>query len=211
MSTVINIQGQPKLVSGVNIKTINGNSLLGSGNLTISGGASGVHALIQPTTGQAVSASLTGANLNTNFGTPNRLTAQPFIPANTFTSANLYINITNFGFGALARILIYSDLNGIPNTKLYESANLDCSTNGIKTATTTFTFTAGTTYWICTHSSAGPGFTSFTPAGVISILISGTSNIQSYIYTYTFGSAPTTLTGQSGSVTAIPAVFITSA
>ena len=209
MSTVINIQGQPKLVSGVNIKTINGNSLLGSGNLTISGGASGVHALLQPTTGQAVSASLTGANFNTTFGTANRLTAQPFIPANTFTSANLYLNVSSFGIGALARILIYSDLNGIPNTKLYESANLDCSTNGIKTATTTFTFTAGTTYWICTHASTGSGFTSFTPSGVISILISGISNIQSYVYTYTFGSAPTTLSGQGNSVTAIPAVFIT--
>jgi hypothetical protein len=211
MSTVINIQGQPKLVSGINIKTINGSSILGSGDLVVSGGGGGIHAVVKPSTGQAVSASLTGATLNTTFGTANRLTAQPFIPANTFTSANLYINVSSFGLGALARILIYSDLNGIPNTKLYESANLDCSTNGIKTATTTFTFTAGTTYWICTHASSGSGFTSFTPAGVISIIISGTSNITSYIYTYTFGSAPTTLTGQGNSVTAIPAVFITSA
>lgn len=44
MSTTINIQGQPKLVSGVNIKTVNGNSVLGSGNLTISGGVSSVSA-----------------------------------------------------------------------------------------------------------------------------------------------------------------------
>jgi hypothetical protein len=38
MSTGINIVGQEKLVSGTNIKTINGNSLLGSGDLVISGG-----------------------------------------------------------------------------------------------------------------------------------------------------------------------------
>ena len=31
---------QDKLVSGTNIKTINGNSLLGDGNITISGGGS---------------------------------------------------------------------------------------------------------------------------------------------------------------------------
>jgi hypothetical protein len=110
-----------------------------------------------------------------------------------------------------ARILIYSDLNGIPTTKLYESANLDCSTTGQKTATTSFTFTAGTTYWLCTHFSGIANMTSFTPTGVITILISGTANIASYIYTYTFGSAPTTLTGQGNSVTSIPAVFITSA
>ena len=202
---------QDLLVSATNIKTINGSSVLGSGDLVVSGGGGGVHAVVKPSTGQVVSASLTGANLNTIFGTANRLTAQPFIPANTFTCANLYLNVSSFASGALARILIYSDLNGIPNTKLYESANLDCSTNGIKTATTTFTFTAGTTYWICTHASSGSGFTSFTTNSVISILISGTSNIASYIYTYTFGSAPTTLTGQGNSVTAIPAVFITSA
>lgn len=33
-----NIAVQPTLVSGTNIKTVNGNSLLGSGNITISGG-----------------------------------------------------------------------------------------------------------------------------------------------------------------------------
>ena len=32
------IYGQEKLVAGTNLKTINGNSLLGSGNITISGG-----------------------------------------------------------------------------------------------------------------------------------------------------------------------------
>lgn len=39
--TPANIGAQPTLVSGTNIKTINGNSLLGSGNITISGGSGG--------------------------------------------------------------------------------------------------------------------------------------------------------------------------
>ena len=33
---------QEKLISGINIKTINGNSLLGAGNIPISGGTSGI-------------------------------------------------------------------------------------------------------------------------------------------------------------------------
>jgi hypothetical protein len=37
MSTGINIVGQEKLVSGTNIKTINGTTVLGSGNLVVSG------------------------------------------------------------------------------------------------------------------------------------------------------------------------------
>jgi hypothetical protein len=44
MGTEINIAGQAKLISGTNIKTINGNSVLGSGDLTISGGVSSVTA-----------------------------------------------------------------------------------------------------------------------------------------------------------------------
>ena len=39
--TTKSIYGQEKLVSGTNLKTINGNSLLGSGNITISGGGGG--------------------------------------------------------------------------------------------------------------------------------------------------------------------------
>ncbi len=37
---------QPTLVSGTNIKTINGNSILGSGNLDVSGGGSGVNIVV---------------------------------------------------------------------------------------------------------------------------------------------------------------------
>ena len=202
--------GVQSVVAGTNITVDNTNPA----NPIISasgGGGGGVHALLKPTTGQVMSGSLTGTSLNSIATTANRLTAQPFIPSKTFTTSNFYINVSTVGLGVNARILIYSDLNGIPTTKLYESANLDCSTTGQKTATTSFTFTAGTTYWLCTHCSGTANLTSFPPAAVITILISGTSNIASYIYNYTFGSAPTTLTGQGDSVTAIPAVFITAA
>jgi hypothetical protein len=175
------------------------------------GGASGIHVIVKPQSGTSVSATLTAGAFNTIFTTTNRLTAQAFIPANTFTCSNLYINVATLGAGVNARILIYSNNNGLPNTKLYESANLDCSTTGNKTATTSFTFNAGTTYWLCTHCSGSASLTSFPPANVATLLVSGTSNVASYIYNYTFGSAPTTLSGQGNSVTAIPAVFITSA
>lgn len=173
------------------------------------GGASGIHALVKPRTGQAIAPIIGGGGLASGFATANRLTAQPFIPANTFTCSNLFLNVSNSGAGSLARILIYSDLNGLPNTKLYESANLDCGTNGIKTATTSFTFTAGVTYWICTHTSLGSGFTTFTISNVLGFLAGGLSISSSYIYSITFGSAPTTLSGQSASAAVFPAVFIT--
>jgi hypothetical protein len=228
---------QNTLVSGTSIKTINSTSLLGSGNVAVQptltltttgtsgaatlsgatlnipqysgGGASGIHALVKPRTGQAIAPIIGGGGLASAFATANRLTAQPFIPANTFTCSNLFLNVSNFGTGSLARILIYSDLNGLPNTKLYESANLDCGTNGIKTATTSFTFTAGVTYWICTHTSLGSGFTTFTISNILGFLTNASSVFSSYIYSITFGSAPTTLSGQSASNAVFPAVFIT--
>jgi hypothetical protein len=175
------------------------------------GGLQGVHALIKPPSGTAVSLMFNGGTFNTINTTPNRLTAQFFIPAKTFTCSNLYINVTTLGAGVNSRILIYSDLNGIPNTKLYESSNLDCSTLGVKTATTSFTFNAGTTYWICTHCSGTATLTSMPPVNAFALFVSGISNISSYIYNITFGSAPTTLSGQGNSLTAIPVVFITAA
>jgi hypothetical protein len=175
------------------------------------GGGGGIHALVKPRTGQAIAPIIGGGGLSSGFATANRLTAQPFIPANTFTCSNLFLNVSNFSTGSLARILIYSDLNGIPNTKLYESANLDCGTNGIKTATTSFTFTAGVTYWICTHTSLGSGFTTFTISNILGFLTNVSSVFSSYIYAISFGSAPTTLSGQSASAAAFPSVFITPA
>ena len=72
----------------------------------------------------------------------------PYIPAQSITTSNLFINVTTATAGSLCTIVIYSDLNGVPTNRLYESADLDCSTLGLKTATTSFSFVAGTRYWL---------------------------------------------------------------
>jgi hypothetical protein len=203
--------GVQSVVAGTNVTVDNTDPANPIVSASGGGGASGIHALVKPQAGTAVSACFTGATFNATNTTGNRLTAQAFIPANTFTCSNLYINVGIIGAGVNGRILIYSDLNGLPNTKLYESSDLDLSTLGIKTATTSFTFNAGATYWLCTHCSGTASLTSFPPANVTSLLVSGISNISSYIYNVTFGSVPSILSGQGNSLTAIPAVFITAA
>ena len=211
MSTVINIQGQEKLVSGINIKTINGNSLLGSGDLTISGGASGIHGFIKPQTGDSTSASINAGALSTIAISNNRLYANPFIPVQTITCSSLYINCSTSQASSLGRILIYSDLNGLPDTKLYESANLDLSVTGIKTATTTFTFTAGTTYWLSFHGSGTASIHSISVGNVIPLRISSISVNSLYIATTApaFGSAPSPFGAVSGTNTTVPFIGIT--
>lgn len=202
---------QDTLVSGTNIKTINGNSVLGSGDLVVSGGGGlqGVHALLPIASGSIVPIVVNGTGITTVASITNRLYAIPFIPNKTFTSSNLYLNVTVLGSGVNGRILIYSDLNGKPDTKIFESSNLDCSTTGLKTATTSQTFTAGTTYWICTHFSGICTTHAYSVASLMNIYGSGTSISCSYYNTPSFGSAPSPFGTPFVAGANLPAVFIT--
>jgi hypothetical protein len=147
-----NLSLQTPLVSGTDIKTINSNTLLGSGDLVI---GSGVHILTTPVSGRTYNARTTGTNGGTAF-TPaaNTITLYPFIPANTLTVSSLQVSVTTLTAAGLIRILVYSDLNGVPSSKLLESTSLDVSTTGVKTYTAAFTFTAGTTYWLGYYANA---------------------------------------------------------
>jgi hypothetical protein len=185
---------QDTLVSGTNIKTINGNSLLGSGDLTISGGSGlqGIHAIFPLPSGSSITSAVNSLPLTSANLISNRLYAMPFNSAQSFTTSSLYINCSTLQASALARILIYSDLNGLPDQKLYESSNLDLSTTGIKTASTTFTITAGTTYWLCVHSF-GTAALSHIQTGASYPLRTSGSQVNVFVYgAPTFGSAPTT-------------------
>ena len=188
-----NIALQSNLVSGTNIKTINGNSVLGSGDLVISGGssgASGIHAFTKLTSGRSITAMVNSTAPGVTAGVANRLYVYPFIPNQTLTCSSMYININALFSGALAKIVIYSDTNGIPNNLLYSSADINCSTTGIKTISTNQTFTAGTIYWIGLHSSSTPTFTSISTTALMPLSILAT-NVQSSIFnTNTYGTPP---------------------
>ena len=200
---------QDTLVSGTNIKTINGNSVLGSGNLVVSGGSGilGVHSIVKMASGQVASCSIVSATLATIATNNNRMTVQPFIPAQNITSSSLYINVTVLGVGANARILIYSDLNGRPDTKLYESTTLDCSTVGQKTVTTTFNFIAGTTYWIGTHFQNTCTVSSYGSTNILPLSQGIPTNITTnIIQTATFGSPPNPF--GTGTLTSAAPLFV---
>ena len=251
---------QDTLVSGTNIKTLNTNTILGSGDITIDKtfiGLSNVDdtsdlnkpistatqtalnakqdSLILTTTGTSGAATLVGSTLNipqysgggggggglqginnlfgyfpSGFGInvaingsnnstyvtqTNRIDISPFIPNKTITSVSLNINVTTLGAGVLTRILIYSDLNGQPDQKIYESTDIDCSTTGQKTITTTFTFNAGTTYWIGSYSNGAATLTGINQVALYtigSVFASGQSITAWSRINVPLGSAPTT-------------------
>ena len=162
-----------------------------TGTKWITGGL-GVHTLVKLSAGQSTSFSINSNTVGNMFGTANRLFTAPYIPANTITCSALYMNVNTTVAGGLARILIYSDNGGVPDTKIYESASLDCSTTGIKTATTTQTFIAGTTYWLCVHTSSAAGISCFNANVLIPIKMAGIVIQNGAYVTATFGSAPST-------------------
>jgi hypothetical protein len=189
---------QDALVSGSNIKTVNGNSLLGSGNLTITGGSGlvGYH----NTMGFFPSGSGTSAHVTAS--TPSQITTSanliyqyPFIPQNSITYSSIRFNVVTGAAGVNARVLIYSNSGGLPNTKIYESADISCATTGLKTITVTGTFTAGTITWIGIQVSGAPTLTALSVTACLPIafsIITGAPT-TAWSYTYAYGSAPATL------------------
>lgn len=190
---------QPTLVSGTNIKTINGSSILGSGDLVVSGGSGLQGAQIQfnNTQGQSLfgfNAALTAANGGTGTPTASRLDVYPVTPNKTLTNVSLTINVSTLGVGALARLVVYSNSNSFPTTKLYESTDIDCSTTGEKTVLTGLTFTAGTTYWLGFYSNGGATFRTIVASQMLPIFAPSLSTLTvawSRINT-TLGTAPST-------------------
>jgi hypothetical protein len=190
---------QGELVSGTNIKTINGTSVLGSGDLVVGGGGGGggAHAFIIPSSANwsnpMVNSFICNENFTTLTTTANRITTYPFIPFNTITSTALVVGCIIGEDSALGRVAVYSDLNGNPDTRLYQSADLDLSTSGDKTVTTAFTFTAGTTYWLAFHVSTAVLMRAIQTIAMIPVFSNSSQTYNHYYRGYGFGSGtPTT-------------------
>lgn len=201
---------QDTLVSGTTIKTINGTTLLGSGDLVVGGGGGGgFNTPVKLGSGGIYSNIAVSASVTSVFLAPNTIYIAPFIPAQTFTISDFKINVTTLGSGNF-RILLYShsNTNGLPDVLLYESSNLSVSTTGIKTAITTQNFTAGTTYWLGVYGSSTVQFSAVTVSTQIQIGIdSAFTQYNNISRVATFGSAPnpfgTTHTKRADNITRI--------
>ena len=163
-SDPLSVEGkQDTLVSGTNIKTVNGSSVLGSGDLAVGGGGgpAGFNAQLLPG-GSLYGGILTKSNAFTggsnyaNATSANQIFFFPFIPSQDFTSSTMKFNVNAAGAGDEARLCIYShDGFNAPQNKLYESSNIDLSTTGYKTITETRNWTKGEVYWLAIHMKSG--------------------------------------------------------
>lgn len=145
---------QDKLTSGVNIKTVNGNNILGSGNLVVS--------VPYPTTYQIINSTTLAEqlipNLVTNslltFGiTANRCYLNPFCLAMDYTVTKLAVEVTTLGalstfyLGIYALDTVTFEPIGAP---IAVTSGLSGTTTGLKTGTlaSPVALTKGTLYGI---------------------------------------------------------------
>lgn len=160
---------------------------------TGSGASNGTHTPFELGSGKIYSNIPIGASNTVASVSANLILIMPFKPAQTFTTSNIFINVSTLGAGVDARILLYSHsvTNGLPDKKIYESTNLDCSTTGVKTATTSQTFTAGTTYWLGVHANGAVTLTGVVVSSLVQIGMDSLTNQYTAISrTVPFGSAP---------------------
>lgn len=115
------------------------------------GGLQGINALfVRNSTILTYSAAIVGGSLSGTNVLTNRIIVSPIYMARTITTVQFQINVTAAAAGALCRLVIYTNdnTNGIPNSVLFQSTDLDCSTTGIKTVSYSTTLNSGTIYWL---------------------------------------------------------------
>jgi hypothetical protein len=107
--------------------------------------------------GNYFDAGMGGSTRSTIAGVATRLVVYPFVPIVDISVDRAAIDVTTNVASAQARIVIYDSdgTNMLPNTNLYDSAELDCGTaTGIQEVTLSFTFEAGHLYWVGVHNSS---------------------------------------------------------
>lgn len=190
----------PSLVAGTNI-TVTGtfpNQTINSSG----GGGSTVftHIFSKPQSLFYYSNALTNSVLISGIKTADMLNLTNFTPAYNLTINTFVLEVTTVDAVGLGKVVIYSDLNGLPNTKLLESVSVSSATLGVKTITGfTFTFTAGVTYWIAVPTNSNVNrykamnFNNSMMAPLISTTDTFFSNFWNIYVPY--GTMPTTITG----------------
>ena len=196
MPKINGVSVQDILVSGVNIKTINADSILGPGDLVISG-VKGIQVQFNNLQGGGTfgfNAALIATNIGNAGITASRLDVYPFTSNHTLNNCSLTIGVVTLGVGVLGRIVIYSNVNSFPTKKLYESTDIDCSTTGDKVVLASFTFTAGTTYWLGFYTNGTTTVRGITPSALVPLFSSSTGGAPIVSWARigtTFGTAPT--------------------
>ncbi len=136
-----------------------------------------VHYFLPQPAGAIIDCVVNALSQTTQAGAANRMDFVPFIPAHDMTINQIGLEVTTAVASAQATIGIYADNGaGSPGALLYGTAGFNAGTTGVKTENitiaatpATFTFTAGTVYWIAVLSSSTATFRALGIGGMYSI------------------------------------------
>jgi hypothetical protein len=188
----------------------------GSWQAAAGGGGGGIHIPVEPVALRVYGLRLNGGGLNTSVVGANGMRLLPFLPKHNLRPRSFSINVISASAGSLLKILVFSNLAGSTYEKLFESTDLDCSTTGVKTATsTTFQFNAGETYWVgIIANQSGPTLSAYATTTLIPISEASVGGVANWLLaslSYTYSSVPTVVNSADFSPASAqaPAVFMT--
>jgi hypothetical protein len=133
----------------------------------------------------------------------NSIWAFPFTPGRNITISALTFDAFNGNADGEIKLLAYTNNNttGVPGSLIIESPAISVADGGIKQYNVSYTFSAGTTYWLAiaansTGNVQGRGITQYNafPFGVPNAGGSGTIYTLARSYTLTFPTIPSTFT-----------------
>lgn len=154
-----NIDVQAQLVSGTNIKTINGNNILGGGDLVVSGGGvgGGTHFNFPIIDGSIYMNQTIGNTMSVATLVQYGIWGGVITTAQNVIALDISINVSGgLAAGRLCKICVYSSTDRLNWRLVGNSANLDCSTSGVKTWTgANITFSKDVFYVVTPFSNSG--------------------------------------------------------
>ena len=166
---------QDTLISGTNIKTINGSSVLGSGDLVIGGGGGqngGLHIPSPPVSGWLYNNLVQHSSSTMSFQLLNICAFHIFAPINECNISEVSIDVVTAAVTPTnGKILVYTAENGRPYNLLIESPALDLTTTGSKIYTTSVTFEAGKQYYFGFTTDANDSILRIRGAGTLNSII----------------------------------------
>jgi len=184
--------------------------------IILSSGGGGIHIPTAPVSGRIYGLRVNGTSINTSITALNGMRLMPFYPINRITAGSFSINVTAVSATATIKILVFSNLNGNPDAKLFESTDLSCATTGIKTADARgLSFSAGTMYWIgIIASGSGPTLSAFATNSMLPISEAAVASATHFFLgtaSYSYSSIPSNVVGTSffPASSNCPAVWIT--
>ena len=193
---------QDALVSGTNIKTVNGASILGSGDLVTPTGIGGIHLPFGVASGNIYTNTVLSSQMSATLAitTTGLLGLTPFRPSVGFTASGFAINVTAGGGTHAGRVLVYQGNQDGTVTRVVNEL-LNPLTTGLAIVNVGYTFVAGTTYWMGWNCNFAMGSMTVTqcrdaqmaPLTLAQPVTTPTCNIGYSTSSFTTGTPPPTI------------------